>query len=446
MAAFAQVHAPEKLMNEWLESFNSGDRARLVAFSEKYDPERLKMVDRLTQFRQNTGGFTVIRVLDNTPDSVKALVKENAGDQYAEFEMKTKAEGDAVKVASLRIQAIPTPTDLRPKRLTAAELTAELDKQVKQREQPGASGALLAVRNGQVVAARTWGHANRENKIAVNADTRFRIGSMNKMFTAVAVLQLADKGKLELDKPIGTYLKSYPNESVAQKVTVRHLLTHTGGTGDIFGPEFEKNRLQLRSIGDYVNLYGKRDLQYEPGARWQYSNYGFMLLGAIIEAVSGQSYYDYVRDNVFKAAGMTRTDSMPEEETVDGRAIGYMNRDGKWVPNTDTLPYRGTSAGGGYSTVGDLRKFAEALLAGKLIKKETLAEATKDQRQGYGFGFGVRSAAGEPKTFGHGGGAPGMNGDLKVFPENGWIVVVLSNMDPPAASRLSDWFATRMPI
>ena len=450
LAGFAQVTPPDtpagKLMSEWLDSFNSADRARMVAFAEKYEPERVKQVDRLVQFRQNTGGFSLIKVLPSDSGTAKALVKEKSGDQYAEIELKTKTVGDAIQVAAVRLEAVPTPRELLPKRLTEAEFTAELDRQVKEREQNGASGALLAVRNGKVFASRTWGHANREEKTPVTVDTRFRLGSMNKMFTAVATMQLVDKGKVELDKPIGTYLKSYPNESVANKVTVRHLLTHTGGTGDIFGPEFNKNRLQLRSISDYVNLYGKRDLQFEPSSRWQYSNYGFLLLGAIIESVSGQSYYDYVRDNIFKPADMTRTASEPEDQMVEGRAIGYMNREGQWVRNTDTLPYRGTSAGGGYSTVGDLRRFAEALLSGKLIKKETLAEATKDQRQGYGFGFGVRSDNGQPRAFGHGGGAPGMNGELKVFPENGWIVVVLANMDPPSASRLANWFTTRMPI
>ena len=116
---------------------------------------------------------------------------------------------------------------------------------------------------------------------------RFRIGSMNKMFTAVATLQLVEAHKLALDDPIGKHLPGYPNKEVAAKVTVRHLLTHTGGTGDIFGPEFEEHRLQLREHRDYLKLYGSRGLTQEPGARFEYSNYGFVLLGALIERVSG---------------------------------------------------------------------------------------------------------------------------------------------------------------
>ena len=195
---------------------------------------------------------------------------------------------------------------------------------------------------------------------------------MNKMFTAVATLQLVEAGKLGLDDPIGKHLPDYPNKEVAEKVTVRHLLTHTGGTGDIFGAVFEQNRLKLRRHGDYVKLYGSNLLGFEPGARFEYSNYGFVLLGAVIEAASGQSYYDYVREHVFRPAGMTRRTRCRNPRTSrNGRRDTCGSDPAPWEPNTDTLPWRGTAAGGGYSTVGDLMRFArgaelrEADLQGK---------------------------------------------------------------------------------
>src|SRR5207244_7883770 len=123
--------------------------------------------------------------------------------------------------------------------------------------------------------------------------------------------------------------------------------------GDIFGPEFNAHRLELRTLNDYVALYGKRGLAFEPGSRWEYSNYGMILLGVTIERVSKQSYYEYVTEHIYKLAGMTLSGSEPESEAVRDRAIGYRRPPGgAWAPNTDTLPYRGTSAGGGYSTVG----------------------------------------------------------------------------------------------
>jgi D-alanyl-D-alanine carboxypeptidase len=324
-----------------------------------------------------------------------------------------------------------------------AALSARAGKLAKAEE---FSGAVLVARHGNVLLEKGWGLADRETRTPNTPETRFRIGSMNKMFTAVAALQLVEAGELALDDPVGKHLPDYPNKEVAAKVTVRHLLTHTGGTGDIFGAVFEQNRLKLRRHGDYVELYGSNLLAFEPGARFEYSNYGFILLGAVIEAASGQSYYDYVREHVFHPAGMTATDSLPESTDVPGRATGYMRfgPSAPWEPNTRTLPWRGTAAGGGYSTVRDLMRFAQALSSGKLISKASLAEATRSHRQQYGYGFGVQGE-GPLRSYGHGGGAPGMNGELRIFPRLGYIVVGLSNLDPPAASRLVEFFALRMP-
>ena len=235
------------------------------------------------------------------------------------------------------------------------------------------SGAVLVAKDGRVLFSRAYGLADRNRRIPNTLRTRFRIGSMNKMFTAVAILQLVEAGKVKLTAPLGKYLPDYPNRDVATKVTIHHLLTHTGGTGDIFGPDFDAHRKELRALADYVKLYGKRGLEFEPGSRWAYSNYGFILLGVVIEKVTGQSYYDYVQAHIYAPAGMTRSGSLPENQPVPDRSIGYTKPPGTtaWAPNTDTLPYRGTSAGGGYSTVGDLARFAHALLSHKLLSPDS---------------------------------------------------------------------------
>jgi D-alanyl-D-alanine carboxypeptidase len=338
--------------------------------------------------------------------------------------------------------------DLAQHRMTQADALTALRDHAEQRAGVDEfAGAVLVARHGKVLLQDAWGRADRKAGTANTAATKFRIGSMNKMFTAVATLQLVEAGKLALDDPIGKHLPDYPNKEVAAKVTVRHLLTHTGGTGDIFGPKFDQHRLQLREHRDYLRLYGSRGLTHEPGARFEYSNYGFVLLGALIERASGGSYYDYVDNHVFRPAGMTSTGSLPESTDVPNRAVGYMRASpagGAWVPNAETLPWRGTAAGGGYSTVGDLLRFAQALSSGRLISKATLAEATRPHQQQYGYGFGVQGE-GRLRSYGHGGGAPGMNGELRIFPQLGYVVVSLSNLDPPAASELADFFALRMP-
>jgi D-alanyl-D-alanine carboxypeptidase len=316
------------------------------------------------------------------------------------------------------------------------------------------SGAVLVAKDGRVLFRRAYGLADRKRRIPNTHRTRFRIGSMNKMFTAVAILQLVEAGKVKLNARLGAYLPDYPNREVATKVTIHQLLTHTGATGDIFGSDFDDHRQELRALADYVKLYGKRELEYEPGSSWAYSNYGFILLGIVIERVTGQSYYDYVQEHVYARAGMTRSGSLPEARAVSDRSIGYMKPPDTttWVPNTDTLPYRGTSAGGGYATVGDLARFADALLGHRLLgpdaTRRLLAGKTEPlmgsgSRYAYGF-FDARIAGGNGWV-GHGGGAPGMNGDLRIYPKSGYVVAVLTNLDPPAADQVTEHLDRLLP-
>ena len=375
-------------------------------------------------------------------------MKARGGDNVARLTMKVE-EADPHRVLALGLRVTERPPDVAGvPRLGEAEAAAAWKEEIgKQAAADRFAGAYLWARNGKVIVSGATGLSDREKNIANTLDTQFRIGSMNKMFTAVATLQLVEKGKLALEDPLIKHMPDYPNKDLASKVTVRHLLTHTGGTGDVFGPEFDKNRTGLRDLSDYVKLYGARGLEFEPGSKWEYSNYGFLLLGVLIEKVSGQAYYDYVRENVFRPAGMTSTDSLPETEKVAKRATGYMKGGGKWVPNTDTLPWRGTSAGGGYSTVGDLLKFAQALTSHKILSARWLDEATKEQAKGgpgYGYGFGSGDEGGI-RFFGHSGGVPGMNGMLRVYPETGAVIAVLSNLDPPAATRTAEWLDRRMP-
>ncbi len=354
------------------------------------------------------------------------------------------------KIASIRIWPYEAKMHLGEDRLLeaiASKVTAESEK-------GDFSGAIVLAKNGRPVFSRASGFADREQKIANTLETRFRIGSMNKMFTAVATLQLVEAGKIRLDAPFGVYVPDYPNKTVSSKVTIRELLTHTGGTGDIFGPKFGAHRLQLRTLDDYMHLFGSRGLTYTPGSRFQYSNYGFVLLGIVIEKVSGESYYRYVRQHVYEPAGMTSTGSAPENQPVQNRSIGYTMDHGKIQPNTDMLPYRGTSAGGGYSTVGDLLRFANALQSNTLLDAHYTQMLTKgkvdmptppDVHLRYAFGFGDQMINGN-RCFGHDGGAPGMSGNLAICPGPGYTVVVLENIDPPAADQLSDFVLNRLPL
>jgi len=434
-----------KVFNAWLQTFNSADQAQIGEFDATHrQKDKTPPLERTLDFRARTGGFKLIRIEKSEPTTVVALVQERDSDTVARIEL-TVSEDEPPKIVSERVRAIPRPADLALPRLTQAAALAALSDRVDEiAASDRFSGVILVARHGKILLQKVAGRANRETGTPITTDTRFRIGSMNKMFTAIATLQLVEAGKLALDDPIGKHLSDYPNKDVATKVTVRHLLTHSGGTGDIFGPEFTTNRLILREHADYVKLYGSRGLSHEPGAEFRYSNYGFVLLGALIERISGTSYYDHVRRTVFEPAGMMSTGSLPESETVPNRSVGYMKRKGAWIANVDTLPWRGTAAGGGYSTAGDLLRFAQALESGKLISKKMLAEATTAHREHSGYGFGMLGE-GPLRSYGHGGGAPGMNGELRIYPQLGYVLVGLSNLDPPSASRLVEFFALRMP-
>jgi CubicO group peptidase (beta-lactamase class C family) len=441
-------------LRSWLDAFNSGDRDRITAYINKYEPDHKDHLEFMMNFRDQTGGFNIIRIDKSEPLHIETLVKERGGDSFAHLKLEV-SNSDPPAVTQLMLNVVPRPPD-QPElpRLTFGDAIKALDaKAAELAGQDKFSGAALVARAGKIAFEKSYGLADRDKHVNNTVDTQFRLGSMNKMFTATAVLQLAGEGKLELTAPIGRYLLDYPNHDVATKVTIRHLLTHTAGTGDIFTPEYEKHRLELRELSDYVKLYGSRGLEFEPGSKWSYSNYGFALLGAVIEKVSGVSYYEYVRKNIFEPAGMHATDSLPEVERVAQRSVGYMRKNGAWAKNDDTLPWRGTSAGGGYSTVGDLFRFAQALSGGKLVKPELFAEMTSKQASapqmpaGTGYGFGMMvSEEPQGKRFGHGGGAPGMNGELRIYPRTGTVVVVLANLDPPAATRLADFFDERMPV
>jgi CubicO group peptidase (beta-lactamase class C family) len=451
----AQASLPDtpsaRQLARWLATFNAADREARQQFVREHWPSRPNQsVDQDMAFRDQTGGFDLLRVEESTPTRTIVLATERDSDTVARLTIEVEP-AEPHHILRFGAQAIPRPADLAIARLPEAALLSAVRADLERRTAGDRfAGAVLVAKDGKPIFTSAYGLSDRERKIPNTLETQFRNGSMNKMFTAVAVLTLVQAGKLALDDSIGKYLTDYPNAALGSKVTVHHLLTHTGGTGDIFGPQFTARRLELRMHQDYLNLYGSRDLLFEPGSRWMYSNYGFVLLGALIEKVSGQSYYDYVRDHVYKPAGMMSTASDPEAQLIANRAIGYMKTPGTatWQPNTNTLPYRGMAAGGGYTTVGDLLRFATALTAHKLLNPEytNLLMTGKVQAGNgqYAYGFNDQLIGGV-RAVGHGGGAPGMNGDLLILPETGYVVAVLANIDPPAAQRVSGFIANRVP-
>ena len=407
---------------------------------------------RDAMFRDRIGGFDLKKIENETPTTVTVLLQEHTSDRFSRLVLEVEAS-EPHRIVSFDMHPVERPAEFALKPMTEAELIAALGKRLQEEVAADKfAGAVLVAKNGKPIFAEAYGLADREHNIPNTLTTRFSIGSMNKMFTGVATMQLAQAGKLKLDDPLGKYLTNYPNKELAAKVTIGELLTNTGGTGDIWGPDYDKHRLELRTLQDYINLYGDRPLRFEPGSRWEYSNYGFILLGAVIEKVSGESYYDYVREHIYIPAGMNSTDSEPEDPARANHSIGYTKMGtgpgtDAWHPTTGTLSYRGTSAGGGYSTVGDLLAFANALRDNKLLDPQyTKLLTTAKVKNPFGFdaySFGVQTINGV-QCFGHNGGSRGTNGDLETCRDSTYTVIALANMDPPAAEQASQFVINRL--
>jgi CubicO group peptidase (beta-lactamase class C family) len=264
------------------------------------------------------------------------------------------------------------------------------------------------------------------------------------MFTGVAVAQLAEQGKLSFDDPIIKHVPDYANREVAEKVTVHHLLTHTSGMGSYWEEIFDAYWPEIRTVEQLVELFVDKPLDFEPGERFGYSNSGPIVLGLIIERVSGMDYYDYIREFIYQPAGMINTDCYEMDHPVPNLAIGYTRTgyDGETIPgprrnNLFLHTVKGGPAGGGYSTVEDLLRFANALQNYKLLSKKytdivtTGKERRMDRGTGYGYLFGDREVDGH-RVIGHSGGAPGINARLAIYVDLGYTVAVMSNYDMAA--------------
>lgn len=394
---------------------------------------------------RTTGRITPVRVESNGPNEATMLLSAEYGDAFWQ-ERVVVDPGDPMKVMDITFQVADRPPEFAIPRLPRAELHREMARRLAQNVAADRfAGTMMVARHGRVIYQSASGLADRSTMAPVRMNTRFRIGSANKMFTAIGVLQLVQRGRIALDAPVGTYLRDYPNTEFARSVTIRQLLSHTGGAGDIFTPEYEARRLEVRTLADYVRLFGNRAPDTSEEGKNAYSNYGFVLLGRIIEVVSGDDYYSYVQNNIFRRAGMNDTGSLPEIDRVPSRSRGYTRREGRLADNADTLPWRGSAAGGGYTTAADLVRFGNALRSGRLLSREMVNQATSPQRPDgwYGFGFWI-GGQGLTRNWGHGGGAPGMSAAFRVFPELDAIVVALANLDPLAAGNQADYYANRM--
>ena len=302
------------------------------------------------------------------------------------------------------------------------------------------SGAVLVARDDEVVFEGAYGLASREFGVANTLATRFDIGSITKDFTRVAIAQLVAEGKLGLDDTVGDHLPDYPNADVRDEVTVRHLFVHASGVGDYFTEEWLATPMgALRDHQDYIEIWGPKPLEFEPGEGQSYSNFGFTILGALIESASGQPYFDYIAEHVFAPAGMQASGFFETDRPEPDVAVGYtwMMRGGDrgdvLRKNIYLEPVVGGPWGKTYCTVRDLWRFWDAL------SRHRLAPARYTPwilLEGPPPSSGAEASEEPVREVGLGGGGPGLGADLVA--EGGWVIIVLANVDPPVTNHLAE--------
>lgn len=444
-------------LTAWLAAVNTGDREKIRRFvSERYAPPPSgalpieRIAGRILGLFESTGGLTLLKAETPSLTSMTAYLRAKRTGYCLAVSLSVSAEAPH-RILGTGIREIETPAELLPaRRLSERQIGRNLDALLQGLAARNAfSGVVLVAKDGRPVYRRAMGLASRAWNAPNRPNTRFNLASITKMFTAVAVAQLAEAGRLSYDDVVGEFLPDYPNRDVAQRVTVAQLLTHTSGLSD----RQEALDRALRSshpqpIGELLAPFAADPLASEPGARLRYSNLGYLLLGAIIEKASGQDYFTYVRERVFRPAGMAGTDFLELDTDPPNLAAGYMDAPGGVRrSNAFLLPVRGTPYTGAYATAGDLARFAEALRRHRLLGAGALHTLWTgrvdyhDPGSRYGYGCVVKEYNGTRIVY-HGGGWVGITNRFEIYPERGYTVAILTNIDSapnPIAYKLREW-------
>lgn len=301
-------------------------------------------------------------------------------------------------------------------------------------------GTVLVARDGQVLFSKGYGYANLEWKIPNTPDTKFRLGSVTKQFTAASILLLEERGKLSVTDPVKKYMPDAP--AAWDKITIRHLLTHTSGIPNFTGfADYQKLEPFPATPAELVARFRDKPLDFQPGEKWNYSNSGYVLLGYLIEKITGGTYEKFVTENIFRPLGMKDSGYDSNTAIIPHRADGY-----EATPNGFrhagfvhmSIPH---AAGALYSTTEDLLKWEQGLYGGKLLQPASLQKMTTPFLENYAFGLTVETAGGH-KRITHGGGIEGFNTELEYYPEDKLAVVVLKNVTgevgaPEIANKLA---------
>jgi CubicO group peptidase (beta-lactamase class C family) len=431
----------------WLAVFNSGDDGKMRSFiaqqfageSLEKAPASLRTLFQKSRYYE-TRGYAVRHLEESSPYRVRILAQGNLTGLWYRITLRTEAAAPyaITEYSAVRISRPPQAHSIG--RLSAAAVATEAGEFVNRLVREDIfSGVVLVAKDGTPILKRACGDASKTYNSPNQVDTKFNLASVNKMFTAVAVAQLLEKGKVSLTDTISRHLPDYPDKEVAGKVTVHHLLTHTSGLGDIYNEKFYLKRDQFRSVRDYFPLFAGEPLAFEPGKGELYSNAGYIVLGAIIAAASGEDYFRYVGEHIFRPAGMIHSGYYELDRIVPKIATGYTNKTpegGVDLKERRILLYnegvRGNPAGHGYSTADDLLRFCNAFRRHRLLGRAytdlvtSVQSFREDPEDMYGYGFQIAQINGS-RVVGHTGGGYGGMAMVDMYLDEGYTVIVLSN-------------------
>lgn len=440
-------HAQEQMMDTFIEVFNQQERQKVADYMVKMiSPQRTERfgieahIGSMLTRQQTFGQLKLIEHLGFDKNAEKALVQSHSN----QFNYVLTINRTAEKPYKINFYTLTPPPEkikeLAP--LSHNDFKQELGNFLDRVSSNDAfSGSVLVAKGNDVWLKKSLGYANRATKTANNIDTRFSLGSINKMFTALSALQLIEQEKLHFDDKLYQFISpDWLPEGAVKDITIRHLLTHTSGLSNFFNADFVKsNKEQYRDLNAYKPLIASTPLLFKPGTRNRYSNSGMLLLGLVVERVSGMSYYDYVQKNIYDKAKMVDSGSFELDSTTPNLATGYLKRahSDDWVNSIYTRAIKGSPAGGGFSTVGDLFNYAKALtsyqLLGKALTEDAYTEKSKyNSAPWYGYGFGVYDTP-NGKVVGHGGAYLGVDARLDIHLDSGFVVVILANQSSVVA-------------
>jgi len=460
--------APAGLAQEMAALIARGDQAAYERFAaSRYAPSVLQdspaayQASLLARIYTDTAGFDDLRPVGAAPGWVQAEGRAKiTGLNYCLTITYQHADGrDLVTGVSAR-DLHAAGADLGDP--SPAEVAGEIDRVARTYERRNLfSGAILIAKDGRVVFRRAYGAASPRLGVPMRLDTRLNTASIAKMFTAVAIAQLIEAGRLSYDDTIGARWPDFPNPRI-RPLTIRQLLSHTSGLGpnDYYNdPRYPAVRNELRNVADYMRLAVDTPVENMPGT-YNYSNSGFLILGALVERLSGEDFYDYVRDHIFRPAGMTDSFYAPGDVRRLRTAASLTNfREqpdhsylfvlGAPVEAPAMEGSTGGPQGGAWVTADDLFRFSRALRDGRLVRPETLAIMTKSESPA---GAGPVGLLGEARSglgvevignnghvfYGHTGGDFGIASLVYWYPQTGYTTVILSNRDPRAPRVLTN--------